>query len=101
MIEFLSNSVALTIRDRKDTGFARDNTYVHITVDRHGYVQLDGRSGDSEHRVESIEFLIEEEVAEWRAIGPEDSELFLTDEWMERFAPALRALPEDWQKVGE
>jgi hypothetical protein len=55
-----------------------DNEYGLISLSNH--TVWFGRSVNShETRMEIYEWLVEWELAEWKAIGPEDSELFATE----------------------
>jgi hypothetical protein len=66
--------------------FKTGNHYsIYVDVEESGLIQLNettwwnGKRADKltyEERREVYEFLIEWELASWRAIGPEDSELF-------------------------
>lgn len=66
---------------------ASDGERVHITVDltseEIAFPYLRGRFYTQEEWMKAQDniqnMLIEDELAEWRAIGPEDSELFATD----------------------
>lgn len=66
----------------------RENRYnIYVEVDEYGQISIqdhtfflgkDFRSMSWEERREVYSVLVEWELAEWRSIGPEDSELFAT-----------------------
>lgn len=74
----------------------RDNFHAWIRVDRDGHI-----SALNKTTLESIDELVELGYARWRAIGPEDREIFATERLMELIAPAFNALPESYIKVEE
>lgn len=89
MIELLSNRVQVHFREPGET--AMQTKRVVCWVDSEGHV--DTRS------FEDAEWLIENEIAEWRAVGPEDSEPFLTTPYMDALTDQLRALRSGWREV--
>ena len=78
------------------------------SVDRYGHVSLEPsipwhgegrrlRELMNERRADMAEALIDAGLAEWRAVGQGDSELYATQEWLRQLAPALSSLPDGWQ----
>jgi hypothetical protein len=62
--------------------------WIYVEVDKWGVISIgeatrfpvEGYSKDVyAHQREVMDYLVEWELAEWRAIGPEDSELFATE----------------------
>lgn len=97
-LEYLANRVSVNVRLRRG-GDVRHDTNVHLLVDRDGHVDLDTRfmRGPGVYDA-AVDFLRDEGIAEFRPVGPEDSELFLTQEWADLLAPQLLPL-KSWQTV--
>lgn len=92
--------VLIRVAENANTGRARDNYSVLASVDAQGMVWLERRADESEdERQRAIRFLLHQGFAEWQRIGPEDSELFLTDEAARRYAPLMRALQESTERL--
>lgn len=82
--EYLANRVEIMLALRQESGFVKDDTHITIAVDGSGHVSVVGATGFEEYR-RRVDILVEElEVARWQRVGPEDSEPFLTEEWMDR-----------------
>lgn len=66
-------------RDGRST---RQNVYALVSVDvGDGLIGTHGNLTNAQ-RIEIYDLLVEDELAVWRAIGPEDSELFATDKFL-------------------
>lgn len=82
-----------SVRFPRPTEVKRDEVYwLYVSVDEYDYAEIMGYSSfggksyknmDFEDRKEVHDFLIEWEILEWRRIGPEDSELFATKEFLD------------------
>lgn len=82
--EFLANRVEITVRLRRETNRVMDDTYVRFAVDGDGHVSILDAADFADYR-RKVDILVDEfGVAEWKRIGPEDSEPYLTDEWLDR-----------------
>lgn len=82
--EYLANRVEITVRLRRETGRVMDDTYIRMGVDGDGHVSILGSKDFADYR-RQVDILVDEfGVAEWKRIGPEDSEPYLTAEWDER-----------------
>ena len=105
--EALTNRVEVMVRLRKETNRVMDDVYVRFAVDQYGHVEVDLPHRADENSFErheryrqQLDILIEEfGVAEWQRVGPEDSEPFLTAEWMERTQDQRATLGAGWQDL--
>lgn len=106
-VRFIVNAVSFLVHQRTESG-----TFTIVAmgqVDRHGHVTLspprphmpgslaehDQRQQD--RREEYLEALLDNGLAEYRAVGAGDSELYATPAFMARLRASLRALPDGWQ----
>lgn len=105
--EMLTSRVEISVWLKKQTGRTTDDEMVHMSVDADGHVEVNLAPWPKEssharferHRAK-LDVLIDElGVAEWKAIGPEDSEPYLTDEWMERTKELRAVLTSGWQEL--
>jgi hypothetical protein len=78
---------------------------VSLYIDEYGHVDFGlGRYRFPEDRAEYdrerdvVDMLVEEGMVEWRRIGPEDSELYLTPQAERHFAPQMAVLG-DWHEM--
>lgn len=107
-LRILSNSVGFTLHRQYDSG-----TYGVAAageVDRFGHISLrrmtphmaatlaEYEARQQERHEEMTEALLDAGLAEMRAVGSGDSELYATQELLRRLAPALAALPRGWQR---
>jgi hypothetical protein len=98
----LVNSVGFLYQERTDSG-----TYKVLAmgdVDSHGHVSVTPPARTSTRRreqraVEMQDHLVDNDLAEWRAVGSGDSELYALPKLMEQVGPALAALPRGWQDI--
>ena len=88
------SSVVYIVRHPRPVEVGRDDSYCfYIEVDDYDYAHIQGHSHlkgravknmDFLEKMEAYSFLIELEILEWKNIGPEDRELFVTDEFNRR-----------------
>ena len=104
----LLHSVGFSLQRQHDTG--RYDIAAAGEVDRFGCITLrrmkphmpatlaDYEARQAERLDEMAEHLLDEGLAEWRATGDGDTELYATQEFLRRLAPALASLPSGWQQ---
>lgn len=75
---------------------AMDTERVVCAIDQSGHIDIThpGRAGADAH-----EWLIEHEIAEWRQVGPEDRELFLTKRYRELLRWRLENTVTTWFEI--
>lgn len=89
-LRVLANRAQVTFSESGES--AASSPRVVAWVDGGGHV-------DTRSRDDSVRLVEEWGVCAWQAVGPEDSEPFLTDAMRELLAPQLAALSRDWVAV--
>jgi hypothetical protein len=98
--------VDVTVKGEDPQRTATDRRY-SISIDQYGYAEIERYPGKLQHDNRSTHpnfeadraaqrdawsELVDAEILTWKAIGPEDSELFASDELEKRIRPALDGL---------
>jgi hypothetical protein len=110
-VRLLVGSVGFLVQRQHETG--RYDVAAAGEIDRFGHIslrrmvphKLDAVSdyGEYEQWVAGrhdtmTEALLDEGLAEWRQVGPGETELYATQDLLRLVAPALSSLPGDWQR---
>lgn len=107
-VRVLVHSVGFYVQRQHETG--RYDSAAAGEIDRFGHITLRRTKphmatdlADYEERVaarhdEMTEALLDEGLAEWRQVGPSETELYATQDLLRLVAAPVAALPRDWQR---
>lgn len=107
-VRVLVGSVGFMVQRQREGGaydaaaMGEIDRFGHISLRRtrpHGVTTLaehDERQAD--RQADMTNALLDEGFAEWRDVGSGDTELYATQDLLKLVAPAIAALPRDWQR---